>query len=226
MYGVAVVRETADSIASGCICEFTTVGGGVRTVAHGIARKLAGVPPAVQLARAGNRFAMVPAYTAAPFPGPTEAPGGTNSVQLRSLPSGALTTTFAPDGIPIALALTSRFAFVLVANSSTVSLSVEVHDARTGVLVRSVQVPAGAEAQLAAAGARVAFHDRHSVWLLDAVSGRRTTVATSTWQVTQVAMQDSTVFWAERRRRPGTPGTETSRKDFFGRIRAAQLGAG
>lgn len=222
LYGVATVQETAHSISTGCICEFATVSGGMRAVADGSVRKLIGVPAPVLLARAGARFAMVPAANG-PSPAAQPSAAADAPVQLRALPKGGVTTAFVPGGHPVALALTSRYVFALVERGT--SFLVEVHDARTGALVRSVPAPSSTSMQLAAAGPQVAFHDRHSVWVVDAVTGRRTTVVTSSWQVTQVAMEGATVFWAERRKRAGAYGEETRRKDFFGRIRAAQLGA-
>lgn len=218
-FGVVVLRDRDPS--SGCSCRFA-VTGGVWVVGSGAARRVPGLPPPRALARAGDRLLLAPAAatsrSAAPYA------DGTGIVEVRALPDGALVASFTPGGEIEALALTPRFAFVVVRSAGRATI--EVHDPQTGALVRSLRVAArgrmdlpGFPPQVAAAGRFVVFHAEKSVSVLDGASGRVVTLARTRGRVTGVAATGTTVAWAEQY----GAGDTAHRKGFTTVIRETTL---
>lgn len=204
-YGVAVVKAAAQ--------QYQVAGGGVWSVVAGRASRVPGIPPALVLARADGRVAVDPADTTLRSVG---TPVGTGTVEIRDAVHGTLVSTFSPGPVR-AGALSATIAAVLVGRR------IARYAVADGRLLGSTTVPADTAGELAvAAGPRIVFRTSRSVRLLDAASGRVSTLATTApWRPTHLASDGRTVVWTESRRI--APG-DVSRRTFLTRIRAVTLG--
>ena len=187
--------------------------GGVWSIVSGEPQQAADAPPAYLLARAAGRIAIVPAVLIERYSDWSyAAPGGT--VEIRNATSGALISSF-PTGTVRALALSKNIAAVLEDNW------VNLYNVATGELLGSTSVPADTAGELEIEGSRIVFRTNHAIKLLNAATGRVSTLATTTpWRPSGVAIDGRTVAWAESKRI--APG-EASRKTFKTRIRAITL---
>jgi hypothetical protein len=195
-FGRATVEQTAESRTRGCLCQFKLVGGGVSTVADGVARVVPQLPPPALLARSGARVALLPATTRVRRTG-QPAPDRGASVMVASLADGSSVSSFVPAGTVQAIALSRRNVYVLV--TATGKERLEIHTAATGALLRLAAVPAHlADELVVTPDDRVLYHDRHTIWALAAANGRASVVRRTAWSVTQIAATGKTVSWIER----------------------------
>ena len=213
VFGRATVVETASSKARQCLCQFAVTGGGVTTVADGTAHPVPGLPPPVLVARAGADVALLPASTA-PRSGAQPAAGAGAAVIVASLPGGGKISSFIPAGPVRALALSKADAFVLVATPT--GHKIEVHAIATGALRRTIPAPGQISEELAVAGSKIVWHSRHTIWCADAATGKTSLVAHSTWAITRVDSEASTLAWAQRLTL--ISGDDTSPQANLGRI--------
>jgi hypothetical protein len=181
------------------------------------------------LARSGRTLALVPAElgfldTSLPY-----VAADPRHVVLASV-SGAPISEFTTTEEVTALALTPRYVFALVVGHN--KERIEVHDPRTGRLLRLVRPGIPAWAQLAAAGATVVYHDYDEVWSLDGATGRRERLTSAPvrlrrvaapWAVVTVAMWRGAAVWVEQALTPHAVGDTNNPADFVSRVRAVEL---
>ena len=213
VYGVAILHDTSRAGSS----PYDLAGGGVWTVADGVSHRVPHLPPPAYLSRAGRTVALVPMAETTPNPPGDLTPTDTGTI--AALPSGSILATFSVSGTVQALALSERFLFVLVTHGT--ATSIDIHDARTGKLLRRVSAPriSRLAPKLSAAGPWVVYHDRRTVSALNGATGRVTRVATSNWLVGQAAVQGTTIAWSEQK----GGGNETVRANYTPRLRELTL---
>lgn len=205
-YGVVTLKETKPGGD-----RYQVADGGVWSVADGTKRKVPGAPPAFVLARAAGRVAIVPANTSEL---PAGAPFDTGKVEIRNATTGTVISNFS-SGRVRALALSKEVAVVLVGRR------INRYEVASGRLLGSTAVPGETGTDLDIEADRIVFRTSRSIKLLDAATGRVTTVATTTpWRPSGVAIDGRTVAWTESMRI--APG-DVSRKTFRTRIRTVTL---
>lgn len=207
-YGVVTVTEVP-----GQQHLYRAAGGGVWTLAGAAPRLLPGAPPAIVLAESAGRIALAPVDTAARQEG-TPAAGG--AVEIRDATTGALAATLQPPGPVRAAAMTPADLDLLVGSR------ILRYDAASGALLGTTALPAGVAADLDASGGWIVFCRAGSVAALDVRTGRVTTIATTPWHPSGVALDGRTLAWAESRR---IAAGAVSKKTFETRIRTAALPA-
>jgi hypothetical protein len=213
VYGVAILHDTSGTGAG----PYDLAGGGVWTVGNGVSHRVPHLPPPAYLSRAGKTVALVP--MAETTPGSPGQLTPTDTGTIAALPSGSTLSTLTVSGTVEALALSQRFLFVLVTDGT--ATSIEIHDARTGKLLRRVSAPriSRLAPKLSAAGPWVVYHDQRTVSALNGATGRVTRVATTNWLVRQAAIQGTTVAWSEQK----GGGSETVRANYTSRLRELTL---
>lgn len=206
-YGIVTVKDVSTEQQH----SYQVSGGGVWTLAGMTPQRLPGAPPAIVLAESAGRVAIAPVDTGERQNG---TPAAAGTVEIRNATTGALVSSVSPAGAVRAAALTPAFLAVLVGRR------IVRYDAASGQLLGSTPVPVDTAADLDASGAWIAFRRAHAVCVLDTRAGRISTVATTPWQPTGVALDGRTLAWAESRRI--APG-KVSKKTFEARIRTLAL---
>jgi hypothetical protein len=193
---------------------FRSTGGGVWTLANGISRRVPNLPPAWALARSGSRLALAPIAVYSSIPAP-EGDSATPTVVIATL-DGKLVAKFRTKYDVQSLALTSRYLFVYVADENGGALGVEIHDARTGKLLRWLSRLA---APYMSASGRYAVFSTHfdSVWLLDGTTGAIRRVAKTNYgrsRIIEATISQRAVWWAVATKTPGSHGDTDNPADF------------
>jgi hypothetical protein len=199
-YGISTVTGSDENLQIS--------GGGIWNVVAGRPRRVPDTAAAFVFARGAGRILTAPAETSqasgwTPFPSQT--------FEVRNAATGTIISTFTPGKVDVA-ALAGTIAVVLRAGQ------IHRYDAETGQLIGSTNAPAGTAADLDADGSHVVFRTRNAIDMIDATTGRISTVArTGKWTPSAVAIRARTIVWAESQRvRPGEPSAKT----FRSRIRA------
>jgi hypothetical protein len=196
-------------------CETPVVGGGVRIVENGTTRDLPGAPPAVLLATAAGRLALVPAASGGERP--AAAPGW--PVEVRDAETGGLVAVFTPVGLVEAVALSASTAAVLVRDGGAVRI--ERYDAVTGAPLGSTPVNTGAAPELGIADRWIVFRVGRSIRALDVEAGTVTGLATAARRPVGLSVEGRRVAWAEVLTEPAACPPRCGRS----RVRAVQLPA-
>lgn len=204
-YGVAMVKPIGPDQQF-----FQVSGGGVFTLTGATPRKLPGAPPAIVLAETANRLAIAPLDTNQSTDG---TPLATGSIEIRNATTGALVSSVTPAGVLRAATLTPTTLAVL-AGSRIVR-----YDIASGQLLGSTPVPTNTAADLESSGTRIAFRRTRSVAVLDATTGRISTVVATPWRPTSVALDGPKLTWAERLRIAPGDVFDQSKKDFTTRVK-------
>jgi hypothetical protein len=208
-YGVAMVKPIGPDQQF-----FQVSGGGVFTLTGATPRKLPGAPPAIVLAETAGRLAIAPLDTNQSTDG---TPLATGSIEIRNAMTGALVSSVTPAGVLRAATLTPTTLAVL-AGSRIVR-----YDIASGQLLGSTPVPTNTAADLESSGTRIAFRRTRSVAVLDATTGRISTVVATPWRPTSVALDGPKLTWAERLRIAPGDVFDQSKKDFTTRVKTITL---
>jgi hypothetical protein len=205
-YGTVTVDQTETEVT-----RYQVSGGGVWTLAGAMPRRLPGAPPAVVLAESAGRIAIAPVDTGRRGTG---TPVAGHSVEIRNATTGAVVSSVSTTGAVRAAALSPTTLTVILDGR------LAYYRVADGRLLGYAAIPADTAAELDGAGARVAFRRTRSIGVADTTSGRVSTVVTTSWRPTGVALDGGTLAWAESRR--VAPG-EVSRKTYTARVRTLVL---
>jgi hypothetical protein len=148
---------------NGTGCALVVTGGGIRTV-HGTTRsRVPGAPPAAAMAVASGRIALVRKVVG------RRLSTGWNAVELRNASGSSVVSSFAVAGSIGSIALAGNSVAVLVRAGGGVK-HIEVHNATTGALERSLLIASDAVGPIDMSKAGILFR-RGKVLLLAARSG-------------------------------------------------------
>ena len=161
-------------------------------------RALGNVPPAVLIAGAPGRLALVqPASTAhsngKSFDWPRAATGG--KVALYDTADRRIVASFAPAGIVRAVALSSSRAAVLVQNGS--AIAIEWYDAATGAKLGRATVPASTAQMLATDGTVAAYAVGNTVRVIDLTTGASRILAHTSGPPVGLSIANGRLAWGE-----------------------------
>jgi hypothetical protein len=166
-----IVGNEMDCNIGEAACYWRVGGGHVYRVVGGRGVVIPTVPPTSVIAASGGRIATV---------GPSNRRFGRDDaadvtsaasngvVRVRDSRNGAVMTSFRPTGVVTEMALTAKYAVVLVEYGA--ALRVEVYDAASGARVRVVPV-ASTASQLSASGNLAVFAEGSLIRLLDLRNG-------------------------------------------------------
>jgi len=210
-YGVAKVKPIGQDQEF-----FQVSGGGVFTLTGAAPRKLPGAPPAIVLAETAGRLAIAPLDTDQSTDG---TPLATGSIEIRSATTGALISSVTPTGVLRAAALTPTTLAVLAGNR------IVRYDIASGQLLGSTRVPTDTAPALDTSGMRIAFRRTRSVGVLDATTGRISTVVATPWRPSNVALDGPELAWAERLRLAPGDVFDQGKKNFTTRVKTIGLPA-
>ena len=204
-YGVLkVVDRNADGVAcDGDPCTLHVTGGSIKRIVDGHGVTVRGLPPAAEIAASDGRIALVaPAAAAswggvssgAPYPDfPRAATNGL--VEVRRSSDAALVTRFRPAGIVRAIALSRRYAVVLVASGK--SVRIEWYDVGSGARLGSTPVPSSTARTLSASGEGVVFAVGKAVRLLNLRSGSQRELWQASSEPVGLSITGGRVVWGE-----------------------------
>ena len=179
-------------------CHWQLAGGRIVRLAGSKLVTVPGLPPAALIAGSNGRLALVaPAQTASSngrtFDWPRAATNGT--VQIRDAKSARLLTSFRPQGIVRAIALSATRAVVLVQASA--ALRVEWYDADSGNRLGSTRVPGSTARHLSTDGRFTAFAAGKTVRVLDIETGVQRIVSTATSEPVGLSVRAGRLVWGE-----------------------------
>lgn len=175
-------------------CDMQTRGGGVyRVVGRKPPALVKGTTAAVEVACAGTRVAYVRAASTASSSG-QPLPSPSLPVEIRDAATGALVTSIAPGGTPVAIALSGDVLALLerAANGMTLAW----YDAASGDVLGSVPVPAGTTG-LAAGRRVVAFRVGRSIHALVTSAKHARVVAKAAGVPIGLTVDGLRIAWAE-----------------------------
>lgn len=138
---------------SGGSCKKMIAGGGIKLVSGSSSSALAGAGPALDLAVASNRIAYIAATTVAKNGSP--APNAVTPVQVVDAHTGTPVIQAAPDGTPLAIALSPHILAVLTRKGSGDRLT--WYDAATGVKLAGIAVPRATVPQIGATDTTIVY---------------------------------------------------------------------
>lgn len=182
----------------GGACRWRVTGGRIVRIDGGRAVKLKGFPPTTMVAAAAGRVALVEPLRFASSNGtggvnwPRAARNG--KVEVRSLRTGTVVTSFRPQGIVRAVALSATRAVVVVEYLG--SRTIESYDLRSGRRQRAVAV-AQSTRRIATDGHFVAFVARGNILLLDLDTGRERFISSTRTFPTGLSIRGGRLVWAE-----------------------------
>jgi hypothetical protein len=176
-------------------CSLRSAGGHTSRVVGRRTRRIGGVGGAIHIAVAGSTLAAVD-YSGA--------------VTIRDALTGRPQASFRPEAPPLAVALSSAYAAVLV--RSTARSSIELYDARTGELRRSVAVPRQAGASrldrpalrtLSASPVAVVYSVGRNMYALNAQTYRIRWLGRAGGPPIGLSIEGDRIAWAENVRGHG-----------------------
>ena len=193
---------TCDPVESQC--ELDASGGLVR-VDNGRTRAIAGSGGAVALSVASPYVAAVP-VAASTFSDPVgsgnrvSTPTAT-TITIRNAFTGRLVSSFDPAGTPREIALTRTRVAVLVDRSRTIR--VEIRDAPTAELLRSVAVPRRTRG-ISASGNTIVFAASRDIYALDMTTSRVAHLIRAGAAPVGLSIDGRRIAWAENAHGRGT----------------------
>jgi hypothetical protein len=213
-YSLIVTRPRAGSsrCGEGGPCRWQLASGQIVRIAGSRPVTVRGLPPAVLIAAAAGRIALVePAAKDAsngrgPIEWPHAAPNG--KVEVRDSVTRRLVTSFRPHGTVRAIALSAIRAVVLVKTPDV--LKVEWYDSDSGARLGTVAVPGSTARRLSTDGRFVAYAAGKTVRSLDLETGLERVVARSSSPPVGLSVREDRLVWGEN-------------IGSTGRIRAAEL---
>lgn len=210
VYGLVEFNDCFCDDVSCPPCSYQPTGGGVRRLVGREVRVVPGAPPAVLVAAATGRIAVVPAD---PTPRPkatlTAALGG--PVEIRDVRTGALLRAVNPLGTVRAVGLSRQTLAVLV--DGPAGRAIERYDVASGLLRDRVSVSDDAAPEIDVANDVVVYRVGRAVRLVRA-NGTTTRIALARATPIGLSIEGGRVAWAENLRLG--PG------QYDGRIRAVQ----
>jgi hypothetical protein len=182
----------------GGVCRWRLTGGRIVHIVGSRAVKLGGFPPATLVAASAGRIALVEPMRSASSNGT----GGTNwpraarngKVEIRSLATSSVVSSFRPQGIVRAVALSATHAVVVVEYLG--SRTVESYDIRSGRRLGVVPVPQSAR-RVSTDGHFVAFIARTDVRLINLENGRQRIVRRARTRPRGLSIRGGRLVWAE-----------------------------
>lgn len=178
-------------------CFFRVVGSPLRRVVGARSVTIPGTPPAVAVAAAAGRVAVVPANPAETFCCDVEpVPVRSGPVQVRNAVSGALVSSFTPSGTVRAVALTASEAAVLVADAAGEKF-VERYRVASGVLLGRTPVPRPVADRVAMGSGRIVMREGREILALDTRNGERDILAITPSAAIDFSVEGRRVSWAE-----------------------------
>lgn len=187
---VAYVNQVA--CLSGGSCRLKIKGGAVHRV---VGRRDPSVPhtgPALELTAAGGMIAYVPAAGLDAQGRPAALAG--RSVQVRTVADGHLVSQVETQGLPLALALSTKVLAVLKRSGSRTTIA--WFDPASGKPLGSVGVPAGTAGELTASDQLIVYHVGRLVRGIDVGTGRVRTLVTTETPPVGLSLQGSRLAWA------------------------------
>jgi hypothetical protein len=198
-------KPVSSRCGEGGACRWQLAGGRILRLAGAKAAAVRGLPPAVLIAGASGRLALVePARSATskprgPFDWPRAAANG--SVQIRDAATASLVTSFRPRGTVRAVALSAYRAIVLVQLGE--DLRIEWYDADTGARLGAASVPRSTARRVSTDGRFVAYAGRRTVSVLDLETGTQRLVASTSGEPVGPSVRAGRVVWGENGRVAG-----------------------
>jgi hypothetical protein len=189
---VAYVDEL-DCLAGGN-CDMKITGGGVYRVSG---RKppplIEGTSAAVAVAASGTSIAFVPADTVGKDGQPLA--GADLPIEVRDARSGVFISHAAPQGTPVAIALSQNVLASL--EQTPIGLALAWYEADTGKRIGSVPVADGTAPELSATDQLIVFHVGRSIRAVGVDSHKSTVLARAASTPIGLSIEGSRVAWAE-----------------------------
>jgi len=191
---VTYVDELACLSQGTCAMKINARGGGVYWV---VGRKqpilVPGTTAAVAVAVAGTSVAYIPTASV----GRNGAPEASAAlpVQIRSVDSGTVLASVAPQGTPLALALAPDVLALLERTKRRMRLA--WYDTTTGALRGSVQVPSSTSHELTANDRLIVFHVGRSIRAADVATHRVKTLTRASATPVGLSLEGTRLAWAE-----------------------------
>jgi hypothetical protein len=180
-------QNPATCQTNGTGCDLVVTGGGLKLLSgQPPATAIPGAPPARLLSLSGGRVALLPYRIGTRFK--------TGAVQVRSVATGALVSSFVPAGAAEGIALDASTLAVMV-RAPGGARHIEIRSATSGVLVSSFAVSRAAGNRIDLSDHGLVFRNRGKVRLLDPGDGVRRTIATGRRRLISWQIEGARVVW-------------------------------
>lgn len=179
-----------------CFCFWALRGGAVEAVVDGRRKRVPTAPASALVAVSAGRVALAP--VAPSWQGseaPRAAPNG--PVEVRDVDTGAVISMVAPVGTVRALALSGNRLAALV--SAAGGKRIDVWEASSGALLRSIVLPDRAAPDIDLAGRRLAWRAGRSIYVLDVETGASEFLFRSRLVPVGLSIEGRRVAWAAGR---------------------------
>jgi hypothetical protein len=195
VYAVTSVQYV-DEVAclSGGSCEKKVAGGGIRRIQGRADPMIPNTAAAVAVAASGNEIAYVPASTVVGKDGRPTA-SADEPIEVRDARTGALMARAAPEGAPVAIALSGSVLATLEQTSRGLRLA--WYDATTGASAGSVAVPAGTAPELTANDRHAVFHVGRSIREVNLTTQRIRKLAQAGTTPIGLSLEGHRLAWAD-----------------------------
>jgi hypothetical protein len=180
-------------------CDFKVTKWKVRRVVGARAVTIRNAPPAALIATSRGAVMVVPADRSVATCGESgncagSEPRALHGFEIRSS-GGSLLMSKNLAATPAAIALSDRFVAVLTRSGG--KTQIERYSRHTGRLIGRTSVPATTANELVMSDAKIVYHVRRSISLLDARSGAHVLLAVAKANPIGLGIEGSRVAWAE-----------------------------
>jgi hypothetical protein len=185
--------DEAGCLAGTSPCTLTKTGGGIFVVRGRVPMRVPGTLAAVEVATAAGDIAYVPTGRLAKNGRPR--PTADLPIEILDAGSGQQLASVVPQGVPLAIAMSSRILATL--ERTPIGLRLAWYDATTGHARGSIPVPKATSAWLTASDQLIVFRVGRSIRGVSVASHRSRLIAVSAAAPIGLSLEGGRLAWAE-----------------------------